>query len=199
MSRRAPVELDVHRLVADRWSPRAFSDEPVPAEVRERLFEAARWSPSCFNEQPWRFLVASRDEDPVGHASLAALFNDSNARWAPAAPLLVLGVAMGRFAHNDKPNAHARYDLGQAIAWLSMQATHEGLHLHQVAGFHRDRAQDLGLPEAADPVVMLAIGYAGDAGDLPEVLAAKERGPRVRRPRADSMLGIPWMSSHEPS
>jgi nitroreductase len=49
-------------LIAERWSPYAFADRPVPAEDLRSLFEAARWAASSYNEQPWSYLVATRAE-----------------------------------------------------------------------------------------------------------------------------------------
>jgi len=44
----------------NRWSPRAFSEKPVPAEVLRAFSRAARWAPSSNNEQPWAYLVPPR-------------------------------------------------------------------------------------------------------------------------------------------
>jgi len=62
MSNPAPVEYPVQDVIKNRWSPRAFSDKPVPAEVLRSLFEAARWAPYSNIEQPWAFLVATKYE-----------------------------------------------------------------------------------------------------------------------------------------
>ena len=56
MKKPAPTEYDVHELIRERWSPRAFADRPVPAEILCQLLEAARWAASSFNEQPWAYL-----------------------------------------------------------------------------------------------------------------------------------------------
>ena len=62
MHKPAPVDHPIHDLLRDRWSPRAFSEKPVPAEILRSLFEAARWAPSSYNAQPWAFLVATKDD-----------------------------------------------------------------------------------------------------------------------------------------
>ena len=51
----ASNEYPVIELIKNRWSPRAFSSNPVEEETIMSLLEAARWAPSCFNEQPWNF------------------------------------------------------------------------------------------------------------------------------------------------
>ena len=52
MHKPAPTQHQVHELIEKRWSPRAFSPQPVPPEELRSLFEAARWAPSSNNEQP---------------------------------------------------------------------------------------------------------------------------------------------------
>ncbi len=44
-----------------RWSPRAFTPEPMPQAALLTSLEATRWAPSSFNAQPWRFIYALRD------------------------------------------------------------------------------------------------------------------------------------------
>ncbi|MNH11653.1 NADH dehydrogenase [compost metagenome] len=44
-----------------RWSPRAFTNEPISEATLLSFLEAARWAPSAYNSQPWRFLYARRD------------------------------------------------------------------------------------------------------------------------------------------
>jgi hypothetical protein len=46
---------------------------------------------------------------------------------------------------------------------LSIQATHEGLFVHQMGGLIRAKAKEyFQLPESVEPLVM-SIGYPGDA------------------------------------
>ena len=52
----------IHPLIAQRWSPRAFDSKHVEPEKLAQLFEAARWSASCFNDQPWTFIIATKDD-----------------------------------------------------------------------------------------------------------------------------------------
>ena len=53
----------VHELIQKRWSPRAFSAQPVEEDTLLTLFEAARWAASGGNEQPWRFIYATQAAD----------------------------------------------------------------------------------------------------------------------------------------
>ena len=57
--RRADYPIDPWFL--ERWSPRAFTGQPIPDAALMTLLEAARWAPSSYNAQPARFLYAKRD------------------------------------------------------------------------------------------------------------------------------------------
>lgn len=180
MERFADTDAPLIAPIARRWSPRAFSPRPLSAETLRTLLEAARWAPSCFNEQPWRFVVARQDE-PEGFAVLAGLLNEKNRLWAAQAPVLMLSLACTTFRQNGKPNAHAWHDVGLAVSQLVLQASAEGVMVHQMAGFDREAARTaLGVPPDVAPVAMLALGYPGDPRQLPAELAARESAPRQR-------------------
>ena len=169
-------------LIHQRWSPRAFSARAIEPALLERLMEAARWAPSCYNEQPWRFVVAhaSHTEGFAGILSTLVPFNQS---WAKSAAVIGIAIARLQFAKNGKPNDWARYDTGQAMAQLTMQAEFEGAKVHQMGGFDPAAcAQMLGIPEGFVAVAAFAIGYEGDPSTLdpqmqPGELALSERTP----------------------
>lgn len=185
---RNPTTYEIHPLYAERYSPRAFSDEGVSREAVASMLEAARWAPSCANEQPWVFFVARREESE-DFEKLASLLDEGNSRWAKLAPVLVVGAARTQWARGGD-NAYAAHDLGLATAQLIGQAVALGLQAHPMAGFYADRAREvLALPEDIAPLTMIAIGYAGDPSILPEDLEARERAPRSRRPMDEIAFG----------
>jgi len=191
MHKPATVSFPVHDLIAERWSPRAFSSEPVSREQLGSLLEAARWAPSCFNEQPWSFLVATRD-DEEGFERLAVCLVEGNA-WARSAPVLMLSVARTTFERNDRPNRHAFHDVGLAVGNLVLQAQAAGLATHQMAGFDREKARTtLAIPAPFEPVAMIAVGHRGDPATLPKPLAEREHAPRTRKPLASLVHGARW-------
>ena len=49
--------MDVYEAVTSRRAVRAFTDQPIPKEVLQRVLSAAAWSPSASNLQPWRAYV----------------------------------------------------------------------------------------------------------------------------------------------
>ncbi|MFF9481535.1 nitroreductase [Streptomyces sp. NPDC014733] len=51
--------MDVYEAVDTRRAVRAFSDEPVPKEILERVLAAATRAPSSGNLQPWHVYVVT--------------------------------------------------------------------------------------------------------------------------------------------
>jgi nitroreductase len=179
--KRAETRYPIHDLLANRWSPRAFADRPIEPALLYRLFEAARWAPSGGNGQPWRFLLAER-ADSVEFERLLAVLNDGNRHWACHAAALVL-VATMTIRPDGKEHRLALYDAGLAVANLVVEATAHGLAVHQMGGYDLESARRVAdLPAEATPVVMLALGYAGQPAQLPEDLRARELAPRQRQP-----------------
>ncbi|MEO8084909.1 MAG: nitroreductase family protein [Ardenticatenales bacterium] len=192
----APTATPIHPHLRDRWSPRAFDPRPVPDAMLRALFEAARWAPSSANNQPWRFVVARAAAEPEAHAAFVACLNAGNRRWAIRAPVLAFACAKRTVERPDRPprdNAHAWYDLGQAVAHLSVQATAEGLIVHQMAGFDAAAARAAcGVPDGFDVVTAVAIGFAGELEALDEDLREREVAPRVRRPLVETVWRGAW-------
>nr|WP_129850323.1 nitroreductase family protein [Streptomyces sp. SCA2-2] len=123
------------------------------------------------------------------YARLLPHLAPSSARWARDASLLV--VALTRRRVDDTGLLHsgfAEYDLGQAVAHLTVQAQAKGLGTHQFRAFDLD-----GLAKELDPdpgwviVCMIAVGRA--AGAPPE--------GRTRQSVAH-LRSAPWSSAQEP-
>lgn len=176
-------------LFADRWSPRSFTEEPIPRPLLRRLFEAARWAPSSCNEQPWRYVVVT---DPARKDEVAEALVEGNA-WARAAPVMVLVAVARKFKKTRRINRHALYDAGAATLALMTQATALGLVGHQMVGFDVRKAKELfHLPADFEPAVMMVLGYWGEGAGVDEELLAREQAPRARRPLADWVFWEDW-------
>jgi nitroreductase len=192
MERRALSDHPIHDLLQRRWSPRAFSDRLVEPAKLLSLLEAARWAPSSFNEQPWALAVATKDQ-PEEFAKELSCLVESNQGWAKSAPILMLTFAHLAFDRNQQPNRHAYHDVGLAVANLTVQATAEGLAVHQMAGILPDKIRaTFGVPEGWDPISAVAIGYPGDPAALPEALRSRELAPRSRKPLSAFVFSGAW-------
>lgn len=184
--KKANLDYPIHPLLASRWSPRAFNSKAVETEKLQRIFEAARWSASSSNLQPWYFLVGFN-----GDEVFAKIFNtlvEFNQLWVINAPVLALGIVK---TTNPKgaPNGYAGYDLGQAMAMLSLQAQHEGIYTHQMAGFDSDAAAlAFEMPDDYKVMVAFTLGYRSDSMILHSSLQKLEESPRTRRPSSESVF-----------
>ena len=176
--------------LVERWSPRAYDPTAeIDTDVIRTILEAARWAPSAANVQPWRFIVARR-----GTADFTAIHDalmGFNRAWADSAALLIVNIAE-IVDTEGKPRPWARYDLGQAVAHLTVQAQHEGLHTHQMGGFEADALREgFSLGERFEPVSITAIGVLGDPEALPDALRERESAPRTRLPLEELVLNAP--------
>ena len=188
----AETDPPVHPLIAQRWSPYAFSDRPVPEQDLLAILEAARWAASSYNEQPWRYILARRS-DAAAFEKLLSCLVEGNQAWAKQVPVLMIGIAVTAFARNGKPNKAAHHDLGLAAGNICVEATARGLCVHQMIGIVPERVRELyQVPDSAEPLTALAIGYLGDGSGLADALKERDRGPRSRRPLESFVFEGAW-------
>jgi nitroreductase len=192
MQKTAETSYPLDKLLRERWSPRAFSDRLVTDEHLGSLLEAARWAPSSSNDQPWFFILAQKQNKEEFEKAVACL-NPRNQTWASGAPVLLFAVARTNFDNQDKPNRHAPYDLGQAVAHLSIEATALGLQVHQMAGISADKVRETyAVPPNYEIFTGIAIAYLGNPQTLPEDLQQKEAAPRKRKPLDSFVFSGKW-------
>jgi nitroreductase len=181
MNKPANTDHNIHELIANRWSPRAFADKPIAATELASLFEAARWAPSSMNEQPWRFIYALKGE--LAHDQIVNGLVDSNKIWAKEAPVLLITLIKKNYSRNGKLNASAAHDLGLAMGNMNAQATHLGIALHYMGGIIPDKLiASFDLPEDAEPKTVVSLGYYGEPDQLSDELKQRELAERQRNP-----------------
>jgi len=176
----ATTKFEINEYSKNRWSPRAFDPRPIEKDKIQRLFEAARWSPSASNEQPWHFMIGFHN-DPTWK-KIFELLAPGNKVWNENVPVLM--ICIGREVTLAKKSEYAwySYDCGQSVAHLSFEAMHQGLYVHQMAGFDAEKAATVfSLPEHYKALTAIAVGYAGDPDLLPEELKVRELAERSRK------------------
>jgi len=112
--------------------------------------------------------------------------------WASEAPMLMASFAKRTFTHNSKPNEYAHYDVGAAMASITAEATNLGLTVHQMGGFDKGKLIAAFQVDTSDydAVVMTAIGYPGNANQLPDDLKVKEEAHQERK-SLEELLNLP--------
>lgn len=178
------ADYAINEQFINRWSPRAFTNEPISQETLLSFLEAARWAPSAYNSQPWRFLYARRDTP--SWSRYLDILNEFNRSWAQHASALVLIISKTTFAapgsDEEKPALWHTFDTGSAWGHLALQASISGWHTHGMAGFDRELARtELKVPADHEIHAVIAIGKLGDKSILSESLQAREV-PNARRP-----------------
>ncbi len=181
MRKKANNKHEINDLISERWSPRAFNPHK---EIVERdlhsLIEAARWAPSSFNEQPWRFFIGQKNDD--AYNSILSTLVEWNQKWVVNVPLLIMNVGKKTFTHNGKQNVTFKYDLGQAVAFMVIEALHRGIVSHQMSGFNAEKAAKLfNIPSDFQVVSVTAFGYFGGLAQLPDDMKKLEFAQRSRK------------------
>ena len=194
MQKPAITSVAIQETIANRWSPRAFdASKSVSQEQVIALLEAARWAPSCFGDEPWRFIVWNKGTNESAWQQAFDCLAPSNQTWVKAAPVLMLVCAGTLFGHNQTPNRWGQYDTGAAAENLCLQASSMGLVVHQMGGFNADKAREtFTIPDQYTPMAMLAVGYEGDASNLPDELKARELAERKRKPLGELFFDSAW-------
>ena len=185
ITKETPTAYDIHPLIRERWSPRAFDQKPVSEEELKTVLEAGRWAPSSNNLQPWRIIYGLKETQTFDR--ILECLQPFNQSWVKNATVLMLGC-FKKTNSKGQENFHALHDLGLFMANASLQAHHMGIGVHQMAGIHFEKAKkEFGFPEDYHVATGVALGYyGGDAkNQLSEELVVQENKKRERKPQDD--------------
>lgn len=179
MNKTANTQYPVNSLIKERWSARAFSDKNISEELVNQFVEAAAWAASSMNEQPWLYYAAHRGT--AAFEQMTNLLMPGNQAWAKDAAVLLLSIARKTFS-NGNPNRHYMHDVGAANQNLMLEATANGVLGHLMGGFDVIKTKEVfELTDDLDPVVVIALGYPGNAEQLPAPFNEREVAPRSRK------------------
>jgi nitroreductase len=188
----APTAVPIHELIAGRWSPRAYSSEPVSREHLHAVLEAARWAPSSYNGQPWRFVVFDRSADEVSFKRAFATLVPFNQGWNAPVPVLI-AVTAQTLTSKGEVNRCAPYDTGAAALALVMQAHALGLAAHQMSGFDVNAfRKEFKIPDDVEVIAMISLGHYGEIDKLDPVLREREKSVRTRLPLGEIAFSGSW-------
>lgn len=164
----AETEQAIERVLAERWSGRAYNpDIAVSEEQIIALSEAARWAPSCYGDAPWRYLLCNKFTDKAAWDKVLDSLAPGNQEWARNAPLLIVAASTPDFSHNGASNRWSGYDTGAASISLCLQATAMGLVSHQMGGFDADKLrQHFSIPETIQLWAVIAVGHPAELDSL---------------------------------
>jgi nitroreductase len=143
--------------IKERHSPIFFQEKEIEKEKLQNIIEAARWAPSCFNNQEWKYVFVNK-KDKTRRAFEEAL-SRGNA-WAHKAPYLIAVGVNPKEACEVNEIPYYSYDLGLSVMNAVLQAQHEGISAHQMAGYDEKKVKKaLGFKKEDRVVVVFALGY----------------------------------------
>jgi nitroreductase len=173
-----------------RRAARAFSKEKVTDRQIERILVAGHLAPSCFNHQPWRFIVYKSEED------LEKIFTALSTKnsWAKRASFMVAAVTrLENDCNLSDQRGYAFFDTGLAVESMMLQAVHEGLYTHPMAGFDPIRVKEISrIPDDYTVITLIAFGVPGKIEDLSEDLQRREVASRERKPLDEVVFEGVW-------
>ena len=177
----ANTDFPIHRLIARRWSARSFSTKKVEKSKILSILEAARWAPSSRNEQPWRYIVFTDDNPEKIDKARSVLLEINN--YAKRAPILICAITKKTYSDTGTYNKLHFHDLGAANENMFLESFNQGLIMHEMGGFDRDKARKVfNISDEYEIGIMIAIGYQDSHEILPERYREKAFSPRERKP-----------------
>ena len=126
MKKPAITSVDIHPVLAHRWSPRSLDDQAViSTEDLTGLLEAARWAPSANNAQPWRFIIARRGE--ADFQKIVGALVGFNQSWSPKASAYIVIVANMK---NEDGSDRTISLFSPLVSWRQVSWQQQACHSH---------------------------------------------------------------------
>jgi nitroreductase len=143
------------------------------------ILEAARWAPSSSNEQPWRYVVFIDDNPEKIDKAGSVLLEINN--YAKRAPILICAITKKTYSDTGIYNKFHFHDLGAANENMFLESFNQGLIMHKMGGFDKDRARKVfNISDEYEIGIMIAIGYQDSHEILPERYREKAFSPREK-------------------
>lgn len=153
-------------IAQQRQSCRAYDENrPVEQEKLDAILEAVRLAPSACNGQPYHFTICKGE---AAEAVALACRGMGMNKFAVQAPVLIVvseepyvkSAAMGAKVKN---NDYRSIDIGIATAYLTAEATAQGLSTCILGWFDDDKLREVcGLKYPARLVITLGYAKEGD-------------------------------------
>jgi nitroreductase len=184
ISKMANTDFPILDIIAKRWSARAFSTKPVEKLKLLSVLEAARWAPSSRNEQPWRYIVFTNENPEKLDLARSVLLEINN--YAKRAPVLICAITKKTYSDNGVYNKLHFHDLGAANENMFLESFNQGLIMHEMGGFDREKARRVfNIPDDYEVGIMIAVGYQDSHQVLPERYRETAHSPRKRKPLSE--------------
>lgn len=154
-----------HDIVANRYSCRHYSQEPVSQELILEILECARLAPSACNRQPWKFMVITAPEE------LSAVHASYNRDWIKEAPVAIIVLGNRNEAWHRSYDEYDATDIDIAITTehICLAATSMGLGTCWICNFDPITLRTgMNIPEEWEPLAIIPVGKPAEDIAIPE-------------------------------
>ncbi|MFP4362816.1 MAG: nitroreductase family protein [Spirochaetia bacterium] len=151
--------MDAYDAVISRRSIREFTEEPVPADLIQRLMRGAMQAPSAGNEQPWQFVIITERQKLL---ELHTLLRFEKALQTTPCAILICGDTAFETHKGFLPQ-----DCAAAAQNILICAHSFGLGAVWI-GIHPSSEKEKGIqslfeiPESVIPVSLVVLGYPAE-------------------------------------
>lgn len=156
--------MEFNDLIYQRYSVREYKDDLIEEDKVQSILAAARIAPTAANRQPFRLILihTSGKEE--------ALREIYNREWFVNAPIVICACSLPEqgWARADG-KSYIDVDIAIVMDHLSLAAADLGLGTCWVASFNVNSARNfLNIPDEAEPVVFMSLGYPADVREEKE-------------------------------
>ena len=161
--------MEFNEVVKSRYSCKKYSDRKVEKEKLTAVLNAGRLAPTAKNLQEQHIYVVRSAEN------LARIDAVTPCRYGAGTVLVVAFDKENVFTYPGGKRDSGIEDASIVASHLVLAACNEGVDSCWVNNFDPDRlAQDLGLPEKEEILMLLDLGYAAEgAGPIPNHFSRK--------------------------
>jgi nitroreductase len=152
--------VDVFSAIKTRRSIRSYLPGEIEKEKLDQVLEAARLAPSGANRQAWKFIVVR--EEKVRN-ELARITRGQD--FVAQAPVVIAATAMDPKVTTGSGEPAHRIDIAIAVDHMTLAAHALGLGTCWIGAFDQRGAERvLGVPEDAEVVILMTLGYPAGKG-----------------------------------
>ena len=162
--------MNFMEIAKNRQSCRSYDEErPVEPEKLQAIMEAARLAPSACNGQPYHFTIC---QDALAKEVAKATMGMGMNKFASQAPVLIVVseepyVKSAAVGAKVKKNDYRSMDIGIAVAYLTAEATAQGLSTCILGWLDDEKLRQL--CNLKHPVrLVITLGYAKEGDKLRE-------------------------------
>ena len=150
-------------LARNRYSCRAYEDQPIEQDRLDLILEAGRIAPSAHNNHPTRVIVCDTPELRAKAAKAAYRFERKGSVFGAPVVLIACAITGDAWVRRDDEMNSSLIDTSIVVDHMMMQATELGLGTCWVCMFDPEIARkEFNMPEGILPVSMLTVGYPAD-------------------------------------